>query len=117
MIPTTDLEISRKLEKIIKKESLFIWAHHTFPTRVSRDMAFAQGFPFLSPAYTTDEILDALPSEVWIEKERRVLTIQKYKHTYRVGYYIDYFNLPILVSALGSLLIWCKENGYLEDGK
>ena len=117
MIPTTDLEMSRKLEKIIKKESLFIhypgWQYPIF-----RGHTTVCDERILAPAYTTDEILDVLPDIVLGGR----LRLEKVIRGYAVGYnteeqYAEFCGL-ILPSALGSLLLWCSENGYLEgNGK
>lgn len=76
------------------------------------------------PAYTLQDMLDALPATIWYSRKLYVLNIDKFN---RVIYYRDktsddilvfvkFMEIP-LIDAAYSLLCWCIENGYVETNK
>lgn len=78
------------------------------------------------PAYTLQDVLDALPNRIIDEKGfDYFLAIHIYNNIWNVVYSlyneilvtINYFNSECLIDAAYEMLCWCIENGYVENKK
>lgn len=71
------------------------------------------------PAYTLQDILDALPLGITYEKHTYLLTIEKYY----IRYESDHHHVAVrfggneLIDAAYELLVWTIENKYVETNK
>ena len=104
---TTSLPTSKKLY-----EAGVISSHQEYTYDIDQDTRY--------PSYSTDELLDILPSCL-IENNRRYwLNIEKIKTNYLVGYLEEYSkdnyiekseqSDQILCEALAECLLWLKQN-------
>ena len=92
-------------------------------------MVKKEGWEFTIPAYTLQDVLDALPTEIRLGQERCWLAIDVTDET--VGYYYEenvrispqwaYYDVieygESLIDALYRLLCWAIENKFVETNK
>lgn len=75
------------------------------------------------PAYTLQDVLDALPKSLEIGKSKYEISIYMIEGKWAVDYYsetdadIQSLECESLIDAVYSRLCWCIENGYVETNK
>ena len=75
------------------------------------------------PAYTLQDVLDALPKSLEIGKSKYEISIYMIGGKWAVDYYsetdadIQSLECESLIDAVYSRLCWCIENGYVETNK
>ena len=102
-------------------------------TPKGRDLAFndewtgrRESFLDPVPAYTLQDVLDALPEEITYKRKDYLIEIWKRDSEWSVGYLFfddeDVIHLhdetnKSFINAAYSMLCWCIENGYVETNK
>ena len=80
------------------------------------------------PAYTLQDVIDALPKEIRYENKRCWASIdledgfigyyyENYSLYYKWAYFEEVMKDESIIDAAYELLVWCIENGYVETNK
>lgn len=76
------------------------------------------------PAFTLQNILDLLPSEIKENSECNILSIDKFPDYWYVRYGLSdefepliSFEFKELIDAAYEMLCWCAENGFVKTNK
>ena len=80
------------------------------------------------PAYTLQDVIDALPKEILYENKRCWASIdledgfigyyyENYSLYYKWAYFEEVMKDESIIDAAYELLVWCIENGYVETNK
>lgn len=124
----TSLELSQRLAKWCKKESLFYWCNPYFRKCSSSEyrVCFERGSEKDIPAYLLSEVLEILPRSIkrkgidfWLQVETENILegsgwACQYKNNREALKYVEHKN-P--VEAAGELADWLHEQGYLPERK
>lgn len=114
------------------KETMLYWVvyeaghENNFVTTKEDAMEVIDESCGMLPAYTLQDVLDALPNRIIDEKGfDYFLAIHIYNNIWNVVYSlyneilvtINYFNSECLIDAAYEMLVWCIENKFVETNK
>lgn len=118
----------------LKKDTILVWARFMLGKTSISDWEIAYNHSTITdnsqtiPAYTLQDVLDALPKEIKYKDKRCWLCIDLADEW--VGYYYEnihfaqkyvYYEIvkvdESLIDAAYKLLCWCIEDGYVETNK
>ena len=122
------VEVAKKLKEIgVEQESLFywrVWNDETVDCAIGyEDYDFSgAGRKIVEriSAFTVAELMEQLPAVIETKAGRYRLTIEKYEHLWYVSYIgtagdaLETILNKKLADALGEMLIWLVERGYVE---
>jgi hypothetical protein len=127
MIETTDLELSKKLEPILKGKvgSYFAWCDGKARNKESAEACekimpdSLKGWAII-PAYTACELMKVLPDSIDYEGERGRIFIYKHEDEWFAAYHGEYdiniicFMDTSFTQATGEMIVWLDGQGLLK---
>ena len=118
----------------LKKDTILVWARFMLGKTQISDWEIAYNHSAITdnsqtiPAYTLQDVLDALPKEIMYENKRCWASIDLedgfigyYYENYSLYYKWAYFEAVMkdesIIDAAYELLVWCIENKFVETNK